>query len=170
MEWSVVPDHVEFSPSGTRTRVSWSFAMPPRDSAVWRIDEVDVRCDAGVSTNTRKCDDRLEAVLTLRLESEDGALSEELQVTFEAYTPEQRFWKHGDLDVNALQGSFQIARGPDALSVRLGAFGSVNAHVADGELIGDVLLERKQGKHSATTSGMVFYVARWSAEQTSVDP
>jgi hypothetical protein len=170
LDWGAAPEHVEFSPSQTSTRVSWSFAMPPRDFELWRIDEVDVQCDSGVSTNTRTCDDYLETVLTLRIQSEDGALWEELPVTFQALSPEQRFWKNTDLGVDGFQGTFRIENGPEALDVRIAALGSVSAEGADGELVGNVLLEREQGEHSGKTSGMVFYVARWAAGQRAAAP
>jgi hypothetical protein len=116
------------------------------------------------------CDDRLETVLTLRLQSEDGALSEVFPVTFQAFSPEQTFWSNMALDVNEFGGSFQIANGPEALSVRLAALGSVNAEAADGELVGNVLMERERGENYETTAGMVFYVARWSAGQEAGTP
>jgi hypothetical protein len=170
LEWGAVPEHVDFSPSQTSSKVSWSFAMPARDSQLWQVHEVDVHCDSGVSTNTRMCDDRLETVLTLRLQSEDGALSEVFPVTFQAFSREQTFWSNMDLDVNEFGGSFQIANGPEALSVRLAALGSVSAEAADGELVGNVLLEREQGENYETTAGMVFYIARWSAAQEAGTP
>ena len=72
--------------------------------------------------------------------------------------------------MNGLQGSFRIANGPEALDVRLAALGSVRAEGVDGELVGNVLLERQRGEDYETTSGMVFYVARWAAGQSTAAP
>ena len=170
LTWSAAPERVAFSPSSSGTQVTWSFVMP-RDSEQWPIQEVNVHCDRErVATNTRQCADRLETILTLRLRSEDGALDEELAVTFEALSPTETYWKHTNLDIDGLRGDFRLETGPEALAVRLSAFGSVSGQTGDGELIGDVLLERERRARSETTAGMVFYVARWTAMPIGAAP
>jgi len=157
LDWNEPPrdGDVTFSPASARTNLLWKFEVPPPDSPHYRIEEVDVRCDRDrINTNTRICDDHLEATLILRLKTEDGALAERIPVHFKMYEPGYAAWAASDVQFS---GSLNVA----PPSVRVGVFGSIDEHGAKGSLIGDLVTEREREERSETTAGFVFTLAQW---------
>ncbi len=160
--WNERSDDVRFSPSGSRTRLSWCLAI--HDAS--RIEEVDVHCD-GVDAlpNTTRCDDRIEAELLLRLRSEDGALDDDFPVTYTALSTESASFRAEELGVAAFNGSFVItSMGPDGETLHLGAFGSIDPRQASGSLLAE--WQRNDG---SDTPGAVYTVANWASARTPGD-
>jgi hypothetical protein len=166
LAWGQPPDGVEFTPSESSTRLEWTLELPNQTSELYRIEEVDVHCDKErVFTNTNMCDDRLEATLILRLETEDGALAEEVPVEFEAFSPSEAYWKHTDVSFEDFAGSFEIsANVGEPGSLQLGLFGTITDRAAEGSLLGDLITEQKKTGRIETAGGVVFTVAQWRTE------
>jgi hypothetical protein len=166
LTWEETPDGVYFVPSESSTRLEWTLGLPDRTSELYRIEEVDVHCDRErVVTNTNTCEDRLEAMLILHLETEDGALAEEIPVELEAFSPDEAYWKHADLDFENFAGSFEMsANVGEPGSLRLGVFGTITDGAVEGSLLGDLIVERDKRGSSESAGGMVFTIARWKTE------
>jgi hypothetical protein len=160
--WNERSDDVKFSPSGSRTRLTWCLAV--YDDT--QIEEVDVRCEgADAQTNTTRCDDRIEARLLLRLRSEDGALDDDLPVTYTALSTESASFSAPELAFAAFEGDFVItSTGPDGEALRLGAFGSIDLRQASGSLLAEW-----ETSGASETPGAVYTVANWASARTPGD-
>jgi hypothetical protein len=160
--WNERSDDVKFSPSGTRTRLTWCLAVDDDT----RIEEVDVRCEgADAQTNTTRCDDRIEATLLLRLRSEDGALDDDLRVTYTALSTESASFSAPELAFAAFEGDFVItSTGPDGEVLHLGAFGSIDLRQASGSLLAEW-----ETSAASETPGAVYTVANWASARTPGD-
>lgn len=160
--WNERSDDVKFSPSGSRTRLTWCLAVYDET----RIHEVDVRCQgADAFPNTTRCDDRIEASLLLRLRSEDGALDDDLPVTYTALSTESASFRAAELGFAAFNGSFVItSTGPAGETLHLGAFGSIDRRQASGSLLAEWDTNR-----ASETPGAVYTVANWASARTPGD-
>jgi hypothetical protein len=157
--WNERSDDVKFSPSGTRTRLTWCLAVDDDT----RIEEVDVHCDGmEAPANTTRCDDRIEATLLLRLRSEDGALDDDLRVTYTALSTESASFSAPELAFAAFEGDFVItSTGPDGEVLHLGAFGSIDLRQASGSLLAEW-----ETSGASDTPGAVYTVANWASART----
>lgn len=157
--WNDRSDDVKFSPSGSRTRLTWCLAV--YDDT--RIEEVDVRCEGvDAAANTTRCDDRIEAQLLLRLRSEDGALDDDLPVTYTALSTEAASFRAERLSFATFNGSFVItSTGPRGETLHLGAFGSVDLRQASGSLLAEW-----DTNEASATPGALYTVANWASART----
>ena len=157
--WNERSDDVKFSPSGSRTRLTWCLAIADDT----QIEEVDVHCEgAQASANTTRCDDRIEATLLLRLRSEDGALDDDLPVTYTALSTESASFSAPELSFAAFEGDFVItSTGPDGEVLHLGAFGSIDLRQASGSLLAEW-----ETRGASDTPGAVYTVANWASART----
>lgn len=160
--WNERSDDVKFSPSGSRTRLTWCLAV--YDDTL--IEEVDVRCEgADPFPGTTRCDDRIEAQLLLRLRSEDGALDDDLPVKYTALSTETASFRGEELAFATFNGSFVItSTGPQGETLHLGAFGSVDLRQASGSLLAEW-----DTNEAAPTPGAVYTVANWASARTPDD-
>lgn len=162
LTWNANRDGIEFSPSEARTFLRWSLRLPETEPA--SIEQVDVECDRSrFFTNVEAlCADRLQAKLRMHLESDDGALSEDLPVDFQARAPGDADWQNSELDFAGFSGSFSYsASGGVPDSLRLGLFGRVVDGELQGSLVGDLLLEVEHFKGGYSGQGTVVNVAQW---------
>jgi hypothetical protein len=160
--WNDRSGDLKFSPSSSQTRLRWCLAVPDADS---RIEEVKISCDH-VETDTRACDNRLEAGLLLRLRSEDGALAEDLPVTFTAFDTDLAGFAAPDLAFTDFHGSFVISNvGSGDRTLRLGAFGDIDDRQASGSLFADWVTAG-----GAAGGDAVYTVANWKTARTPGSP
>lgn len=172
LTWNPATPALHFAPSASVTHVHWSFELPAPGSELFRIDEVNVECDRSrFVTNTVICDDYLDATLILHVVTDDGALSESIPVDFKARSLADTTWQQPNLDTSHFTGSFTIsAHAGKRDSLRLGGYGSVSQNSADGELLGDLVVEQKQDGTEGTSAGAVVTVAKWRSDDAPLLP
>jgi hypothetical protein len=164
LTWQEGRSGIDFSPAMATTPLRWSLALPERGSPDFRIEQVDPECDSMrfISNDPRPCADRLEAALLLHLASDDGALAEDIPVTFGARSPSDIEWSNRHLEFEQFAGSFTISASEgEPASLRLGVFASITEGEVEGALIGDVILDRSTKGGGELTQGAVVTVARW---------
>jgi hypothetical protein len=163
--WNDRGGDLKFSPSSSQTRLHWCLAVPDAEA---RIEEVNVICDRDrVVTNTRQCDNRLEAALLLRMRTDDGALAEDLPVTFTAFSTDLAGFAASNLAFTDFQGSFVISNvGPGGATLRLGAFGDIDERQAGGSLFADWVTSSGSDENARIESGAVYTVANWKTTRS----
>ena len=165
LTWNQRAPDVKFSPFGTQTLLRWCLAVPDPRSGLTRFEEVDVRCDPKrMTTDTTACDDRLEATLVLRMRSDDGALDEDLPVTFSAANVRAASFSAPDLTSTSFGGTFVISNTDGAgNTLDFGVFGNIEPRAASGSF----LAARAADTDAAQTEGEpVYTVAHWTADRT----
>jgi len=170
--WNERASDVRFTPSGTQTRLRWCLAVPDPRSGLTRFEEVDVKCDPErVVTQTSACDDRLEATLILRLKSEDGALSENLPVTFTALSTRAASFSAPELALTSFQGTFVISNtARPGLTLHFGAFGGIDEREAGGALLAEWVPAGGAPASPGSDATMVYTVANWASTRTPGSP
>jgi hypothetical protein len=164
LTWNENRSGIDFSPTMAVTPLRWSLALPERGSEWFRIEQVEVDCDRMrfITNVDSLCEDRLEAGLLMHLESADGALAEDIPVSFEAQSANDVSWLNRQLDVGQFAGGFSIsASAGDPSSLRLGVFAGVSDGDLSGALIGDIVTERSNKGGATLTQGAVVTVAEW---------
>lgn len=162
--WNEPTADVKFSPASSRTVLRWCLAVPDPQTELGSIQEVDVRCPSG-RAGASQCEDRLEATLLLRLKSEDGALDDDLPVTFAARSTREASFSAPDLTFRDFAGSFVISNtGRPDETLRFGLFGSLDAQSASGSLLADWT------SVDGEASEVVYPIANWSAQRADDAP
>jgi len=162
LTWNASRDPIEFSPSETSTVLRWSLRLPEGEPP--SIEQVDVECDRErfITNVEALCADRLDAKLRMHLESDDGALSEDIPVSFSARAPGDADWQNNELDFAGFAGNFTFSTsGGLPASLRLGLFGNVVDGELQGSLVGDVLTDVKLFDGGYSKGGAVVNVAQW---------
>lgn len=173
LTWGTQPQGVTFSPAATKTSVTWSLALPEAGSVPANMEEVDVHCDRSrFVTNTNLCSSYLQATLILNLSTGDGALSGQLPVVFQAYSPNNTSWSDATVDLSEFTGTFRIAASVgEPSTLRVEADGSVQGNESDGSLIGSLVLgQQKISSRESTGEGLTFEVAGWKNGGGTVQP
>jgi hypothetical protein len=168
LSWKEHESGIEFSPAQSTTELRWSLNLPTSEPL--RVEEIEVECDRErfVTNLDLLCEDRLEAGLVMHLESTDGALSEDIAVTFTAQTPTESHWDNGELDFGSFAGSFAISAhqgNPDTL--RLGLFADAVGDEFTGALYGDIELSRERLSGGSSVESAVVTVAQWGTPASS---
>lgn len=168
LTWNANRDGIEFSPSESTTLLRWSLRLPEAEPP--SIEQVEVECDRSrfITDVDALCADRLQAKLRMHLESDDGALSEDLPVNFQARAPGDADWVNSELDFAGFAGSFTYsASGGVPASLRLGLFGRVVDGELQGSLVGDMLTRVEHFNGGYTGGGPVVNVAEWADRAAS---
>jgi hypothetical protein len=140
LTWSENSAGVEFSPNASTTELRWALKVPEISSEAFRIEKVSVECRHPFVTNTRRCDNRLEAALLLHLETSDGALAGDVPVGSRVYAPDDVSWTNGNVNIAAVARSFAIVMQKAEMgSLRLTASGRLTPAGSEGKLMGDVV-------------------------------
>jgi hypothetical protein len=140
LTWSENRAGVEFSPNASTTELRWALKVPEASSEAFRIEQVSVECRHPFVTNTRRCDNRLEAALLLHLETSDGALAGDVPVGSRVYAPGEVSWSNGNVNIAAVAGSFAIVMQKGEMgSLHLTASGRLTPDGSAGALMGDVV-------------------------------
>jgi len=164
LTWNESRSGIDSSPASSTTELRWSLALPEPGSEQFRIEQVDVECDRTrfVTNLDSLCEDRLEASLLLHLESADGALAEEVPVTFDAHSPSDVSWLNTQLDFPQFAGSLAISASVGVPnSLRLGVLGSVTDGDFKGSLVSDVVTKSEQVGGGTLSDFAVVTVAEW---------
>jgi hypothetical protein len=140
LTWSENRAGVEFSPNASTTELRWALRVPEASSEAFRIEQVSAECRHPFVTNTRRCDNRLEAALLLHLETSDGALAGDVPVGSRVYAPGEVSWSNGNVNIAAVAGSFAIVMQKGEMgSLHLTASGRLTPDGSAGALMGDVV-------------------------------